>query len=136
VRHFAAADCSFWPQLLDRAQELQLQRPLHHALHALALLFGFQPPAAQAAAVRALQPALPQRWMMAWLLGRALKPPHPGCHQVGDGLALWLLYVRSHWLRMPVRLLVPHLVRKAWLRRFPPATAAGADAAGAAAPPG
>jgi glutaconate CoA-transferase subunit A len=36
-----------------------------------------------------------------------------------EGLARWLLYVRSHWLRMPPHLLVPHLVRKAWMRRFP-----------------
>ena len=35
------------------------------------------------------------------------------------GLARWLLYVRSHYLRMPLSLVVPHLVRKAWMQRFP-----------------
>jgi hypothetical protein len=29
------------------------------------------------------------------------------------GFARWLLYVRGHYRRMPLRLLVPHLVRKA-----------------------
>lgn len=33
-------------------------------------------------------------------------------------LSRWLLYVRSHALRMPLRLVVPHLVRKAWMRWF------------------
>ena len=31
--------------------------------------------------------------------------------------ALNLLYLRSHYLRMPLYLLLPHLVRKAWMRR-------------------
>ena len=34
------------------------------------------------------------------------------------GLARWLLYVRSHWLRMPPLLLARHLLRKS-LRRGP-----------------
>ena len=32
----------------------------------------------------------------------------------------WLLYVRSHWLRMPPHLLLPHLLRKS-MRRLDPA---------------
>jgi len=35
---------------------------------------------------------------------------------------LWLLYVRSHWLRMPAHLLIPHLVRKSLRRAGDPAT--------------
>jgi len=35
------------------------------------------------------------------------------------GFARWLLYVRSHALRMPLYLAVPHLIRKAWMRHFP-----------------
>jgi hypothetical protein len=33
-------------------------------------------------------------------------------------LALNLLYLRSHYLRMPLYLLLPHLCRKAWMNRF------------------
>ena len=53
------------------------------------------------------------------LLTVVLRPNHPSCLAAGDGLARWLLFVRSHWLRMPPRLLIPHLVRKAWIARFP-----------------
>jgi len=28
-----------------------------------------------------------------------------------------MLYIRSHYLRMPLYLLLPHLLRKAWMRR-------------------
>jgi hypothetical protein len=47
---------------------------------------------------------------------RALRPPH---HSVVGGLhraALFMLYVRAHWLRMPTDLLLRHLAVKA-LRR-------------------
>src|SRR3990167_9649 len=118
LAHFGATEADFWPRLLDRAVVLGLQVPLHHALFHLQRLFGTDPPPAQAAAVRALRPVWLPRVVMARLLTIALRPMHPSCHSPGEGLARWLLYVRSHWLRMPVYLLVPHLLRKAWMRRF------------------
>jgi hypothetical protein len=42
------------------------------------------------------------------------------------------LYIRSHYLRMPLYLLIPHLVRKAWLSRFGKADAAKKSAEAAA----
>jgi Uncharacterised nucleotidyltransferase len=134
IRHFDAQQSDFWPRLFDRAQELALQRPLHHALQALAFLFGLKVPATHADRLQALRPPLLQRVLMAWLLSRVLKPPHGSCSQPGDGLVRWLLYVRSHWLRMPVRLLVPHLLRKAWKTRFTAATPAVVPAAEPGAP--
>lgn len=119
LQHFEATEPGFWPQLLARAAELRLQVPLHHALHHIERLFGPRVPDAQRGAVAALAPAWPQRRLMAWLLTRALRPQHPSAVQGGEALACSLLYLRSHWLRMPLHLLVPHLVRKAWMRRFP-----------------
>jgi len=34
--------------------------------------------------------------------------------------ASFALYVRSHWLRMPDALLLPHLVRKSWMENVAP----------------
>ena len=67
--------------------------------------------------------------LKAGLLTIALRPVHPSCHVPGEGLARWLLFVRSHWLRMPLHLLVPHLVRKAWMARFPKQKPVAAEAA-------
>lgn len=120
VVHFDASDSRFWPSLLARAAELGLQRPLHHALFHVERLFGPVVPAGMRSAVDGLSPSWLPRLLMAQLLGIALRPMHPSCHSPGEGLARWLLYIRSHWLRMPLRLLVPHLLRKSWLRRFPP----------------
>ncbi len=120
LRDFSNLDPAFWSHLLARAASLKLERPLHHALHSLQALLGRQWPVEHAAGIAALRPGLVPRSVMAWLLQRALKPPHASCHAPGDALARWLLYVRSHWLRMPLYQLLPHLLRKAWLRRIAP----------------
>jgi len=119
LRHFEQAEPGFWQQLFDRADELRLQVPLHHALFHVARLFGTRAPAEFNARATALQPAWLPRTLMAHMLAVALRPQHPSCRVRGEGLVRWLLYVRSHWLRMPLHLLVPHLVRKAWMSRFP-----------------
>lgn len=117
VKHFAQQD-TFWEALLDRAIELGLQIPLFHALHHLERLFGTMPPAALASRVQKMGPSAGSRVFMEWALELALRPAHPSSDMRLTGLARWLLYVRSHALRMPLQLVVPHLLRKAWKRRF------------------
>ncbi|SDO11908.1 Uncharacterised nucleotidyltransferase [Rhodoferax sp. OV413] len=111
---------SFWDALLDRAEVLGLQIPLFHALSQLRRQLDFQTPPRLQGRVEQLGPNLLSRALMAWMLDLALQPDHPSCHSRWTGLARWLLYVRSHALRMPVHLLIPHLLRKSWMRRFPP----------------
>ena len=52
------------------------------------------------------------------LLSRALRPAHPSCADRLTAPALFLLYIRGHYLRMPLGLLMPHLFRKAFVTRF------------------
>lgn len=50
------------------------------------------------------------------MFSRALRP-HNAAHASADiAFARWLLYIRSHWLRMPPHLLVQHLTRKGLMR--------------------
>lgn len=118
LEHFSP-QADFWSNLLDRAETLGLGIPLFHALFHIQRLFGYAPPPQWADRVRRLAPPMPARMAMGWLLGLALRPDHPSCNTRWTGLARWLLYVRSHLLRMPLYLVVPHLVRKAWMRQFP-----------------
>ncbi|BDT68364.1 hypothetical protein os1_25460 [Comamonadaceae bacterium OS-1] len=108
----------FWDALLDRADELDLQIPLFHAVLHLRRLFSFSPPTQCLDRLDQMGPNKLSRSLMAWMLGLALRPDHPSCDTRWTGLARWLLYVRSHALRMPMRLLVPHLLRKSWMQRF------------------
>lgn len=118
IRHFEQRP-DFWARLVDRARELGLQLPLGHALRHLKRLFAYSPPDHVAAEVLAMHPTMIRRHVLDWALGLALQPVHPSCGSPLHSLARWLLYVRSHALRMPLHLLLPHLLRKAYLRRFP-----------------
>ena len=109
----AAADQAddFWPALAKRAQELTLQRPLYLALVQLQRVFGLHVPTldlpgAQQYGDRVIHD----------LLTRALSGFHSNCRLPLTPLADFALFVRSHWLRMPAHLLIPHLLYKALKR--------------------
>lgn len=98
----------FWPQLQARAEELGLQLPLADALAQCQRLLGTPVPLQMPA-----RSPWPARWRN-WLFRHALRSPHPSSKR--SGFALWLVFVRSHWLRMPLGLLVYHLLHKAILK--------------------
>lgn len=59
---------------------------------------------------------LPSRLGWLWrdaLFLRGLAAAHADCAPPLTALAAFILYVRAHWLRMPLRLLLPHLLYKA-----------------------
>jgi hypothetical protein len=56
----------------------------------------------------------------------AFSTAHHSLRRPGAGAASFALYVRSHWLRMPPHLLLPHLARKAWMEHVAPQYAADA----------
>jgi len=116
LREFASA--SFWPRLLSRATELNLGRPLYHALDCCRRWLSTPVPADILAACPARPPAW-QRPLMRALFDRGLASAHASFRPAGSGAALFLLFVRGHYLRMPWRLLIPHLLHQA-LRRDQP----------------
>jgi hypothetical protein len=119
--HFAR-EPAFWPALLARARELRLEEPLFHLLHQVQRLFGLPLPREATDALAAYLSRGLATSLVATLLEQAVRPNHPSCDSPTARLARWLLYVRSHWLRMPLHLLLPHLIRKAYRTRFPAQT--------------
>ncbi len=110
LRHFAADEPGFWAELERRARLLNLTRPLYYALRYCRAVLETPIPDAIASGGGPLLPAA-----MDVLLGRALAPEHESCEDRWSGLARWLLYLRGHWLRMPLHLLLPHLFHKAFI---------------------
>lgn len=119
MRHFGR-DPAFWQQLPARAQSLGLQRPLYYALRYSAAMLGTPIPAQVQQAVAAAAPMAPLRALMDFAYRRALLPLHASCDRRGTAAARFMLYVRSHWLRMPVPLLLLHFTRKLLLRATAP----------------
>lgn len=113
LREFSAADPGFWTRLVERAAALDLARPLYYGLRCTQRLLGTPVPAAAQQASAAAAPPAPLAALMDALWRRALGTHHPEAAPPGTALALFLLYVRAHWLRMPPLLLVRHLTIKA-----------------------
>ena len=108
-------DLEFWPALLQRAEQLELGRPLYYAVRYCRRFLGTSVPEELVGRLESEQaPARATRYLMDRLVGSVLPPGLPGERE--PRISAWLLYVRSHWLRMPPWLLAKHLARKAWRR--------------------
>ena len=112
-----ASTSGFWESLIPRARELQLARPLFYALRYCERLLGTEIPCDVLRASRRGAPPLPILWTMDRLVRAVLSPQRPDKSSLFSGFARWILYLRSHYMRMPLKLLVPHLLRKASRRR-------------------
>ena len=109
-------DENFWTKLQERAQELELTRPLYYAMR---YTYGFLKTPIPLSSMRQVEAEGPNwllRGVMDALYKRALVPSHPSCDVYLTSLARWLLYIRGHYLRMPLYLLIPHLIRKAFVK--------------------
>ena len=111
LTHFGAMP-DFWPALVPRASALSLGRPLCYALRYCRRLLDTPVPEITMSHAMADAPAPTTLTLMDRIVPSALIT---GSGDLGGGALL--LYVRSHWLRMPPWLLAPHLARQT-SRRF------------------
>lgn len=105
---------SFWDHLLIRARYLGLMTPLLYAVRysrrkfhtpfPLGFLGQLESDSGQGSI------------LMDFCYDRALLPKHASCEQFGSGLARVMVYLRSHWLKMPLGLLLYHLSVKSLAR--------------------
>jgi hypothetical protein len=115
LRDFGSA-ANFWPSLLERSAQLDLARPVFYALRYAHAVLGTPVPAPILAEAAERGPIRPIRALMDALFERALTAQDLEHPDRMVSVARSLLYVRGHYLRLPPRLLVPHLARKAVLR--------------------
>jgi hypothetical protein len=107
LRDFAKQP-NFWTDLDGEAQQLGLTRPAYYALRYAQRLLGTPIPD-DLAAIGAAAPPGPVRWLMDDLFDRTV----PQSAANASSFAVFALYVRSHWLKMPPLMLVRHLLTKA-----------------------
>ena len=114
LRHFGTG-ATFWDELSNRARYLNLERPLYYCLrHTVRVFETPVPEKVQSAAKQAASAG----WLSGALMDRlwqvALRPPHASLSEPYDTVAGSLLYLRSHWQKMPPHLLAYHLLHKAF----------------------
>ncbi|HSF48948.1 MAG TPA: nucleotidyltransferase family protein [Burkholderiales bacterium] len=122
LRHFGARP-DFWTILLERARQLDLQRPFFYALRFAQRLLETPIPEEVQRCAREAAPNRSILLLMDRLVPIALMPPHPDASQFRYRAACFPLYLRSHWLRMPPLLLTRHLLHKALLSQRETSTA-------------
>lgn len=118
LRH-GMSRANWWDNLFRRAQELGLVKPLALVLRYSARLLKTPVPTDLLASTTRSTGAGPKGLMDATFL-RGFGSTHRTCRLPGNRLAELMLFVRSHALRMPWHLLLPHLTYKAWVALFPP----------------
>lgn len=106
----------FWENLLERACELGLQRPFFYAIYFVGAIFHTEIPSHVKLSVEKFSPPPIVLKVMDFCYLRALRPNHATCHLGGSSIARFMLYIRSHWIKMPFNLLVYHLMHKAFLK--------------------
>lgn len=114
LRHFGATEPQFWERFWPRARALDLGRPAFYGLRYAQRLLGTPVPDAVIAAAQAAAPSGPVLGLMDRLVPRALFPRHPDRPDWPAAVARRLLYLRSHWVKMPPAMLARHLVIKSW----------------------
>lgn len=116
LRHFSEHDPGFWHELVERTRRLGLERPIYYALRYTQRLLMTPTPAT---VLRALDAGAPRGLVvraMDYLVDRALLPQPPDRPSRRVKVARFLLYARSHWIRMPPALLTRHLGYKLYAR--------------------
>ncbi len=98
--------------LVQRSVEIGLTRPLYYAIRYLENILEQD---SLAELRRQLEFAAPGKLALLsldWIYENVFSGTHPSVARWGSGLAMSALYLRGHWIRMPIHLLVPHLSRK------------------------
>ncbi len=116
---FAAEERGFWQDLVVRAGVLGLASPLYLACRYCRFLLGTAVPQQMLAALEQAAGfgAVSLRVLDAIYL-RALMPDHPLSGDTTTAIARLAVYLRGHYLRMPIGLLTAHLSRKLFMRLF------------------
>ena len=121
LQHFGE-DVTFWETLFIRARTLDLEEPLFHVFNHIRRRFENNISSNLYAKIECNKSHWFFRDSFSFVFDQALKPIHPSCNKLSNDIARWFLYVRSHYLRMPSYLIIPHLLRKFVRQKFPSRT--------------
>ncbi len=117
INHFNKEQEHFIEKLIERSKQLDLARPLFYALHFAKKILGTNISAKHLQnAKNNTRISFISLSLMNTLVPLAILPEHPDYPKYRVRFARWLLYIRSHYLRMPLELLIPHLLYKSKVR--------------------
>lgn len=105
----------YWEEIYDRAVQIGVSRPLFYAIRYTTLLLNTPVPANIVRRSMEFKPPLLSLAIIDYCYTKSLQPVHSSCTTFGTFIARSILYLRSHWIRMPFFMLARHLGRKWFL---------------------
>jgi hypothetical protein len=100
-----------WEALAIRAKTLGLSNFLNYAINYSDKILSTPIPIHKVIDERYSFPHWLKRWFMNQVYVRALLPTHPTCRLTGQKMALLFIFIRAHWIKMPLYILLPHIFR-------------------------
>ncbi len=116
IRHFSHENDNFINELVARANQLGLAKYIWLSLRYTQLVF--KTPIADAS-IRQLNynsKITIHTSSLDFCFLNIFKPDHKSCTDWKTNLAQLILYWRGHFIRMPLKLLIPHLLKKSWMQ--------------------
>jgi len=115
LREFSTSDNAFWHKLVTRAESLKVGRILYYCLRQTRQMFNTPVPDDVMNKASKYRPFQIIDWVMNTCFERVLFPGHHSCRPKFYNLASNFLFIRSHWIKMPSHILIPHLLYKAFV---------------------
>ena len=112
IEQFRQED-NFWENLFERANTLDLVSPLLYALRYTHKILDISIPALNELTNGKKLPSESRLRLMDKLFLNALYPIESSKSHSLQSITNWMLFVRGHYLKMPIHLLIPHLIYKA-----------------------
>lgn len=114
--YFQENDSNFSQQLIDLSKKTNQQQSLFFAWRYLAKIFNNELPTTAQTFVDNYQLEISNLKAIDFIYTNLFTAHHNTTASWRFYLAVQLAYWRAHLLRMPLRLLIPHLLKKSWLR--------------------
>ncbi|MEW6990586.1 nucleotidyltransferase family protein [Colwelliaceae bacterium 6441] len=114
IRHFKNLDADFLLKTISRANELKLSHYLWFSLRYTAKVFDSPITTEELSQLTIKEKSQLQKTVNDFCFKNIFTPDHNNHQNWKRTLASFFLYWRGHLLRMPLKLLLPHLSRKTW----------------------
>ncbi len=106
---------AFWDQLMQLQSQLGNGSSVFYALRYCQDIFQLPVPDNVQLFYQQYQPVTLNTRIADFAFKRVFVYAFPDNQRFGHRIATWILYIRGHLKRMPMRLLVPHLIRKSFV---------------------
>jgi len=116
IRHFSSIDNQFIEKLVARANEQKLSLYIWLTFQYSSKILATPIDKKQQSFLVKKPKTIMHEMYYNFCFINIFKPNHSSCRDWKMSLSEFLLYWRGHFLRMPLRLLIPHLTRKSFMR--------------------